>query len=257
MTTISSKLNTYITYPKQKKLYKNDKNRNASVYRINLTNEEIPVVIALGEIKYDQKKHNIAYSPVYLVLGDGIANKITFKPIGIYEFWASAEENLKDKEGDLDLHLIEGPLLYKGINSKWLKKQLNNKPLLKDISEREEEDLRQARENAVNNNDWGLIGALEDEMKDLGVKTGESIAKNAKPMMVSIVMDDDDDVDIKEIHTRAKYVQIVKEYEQMGINAKPKNWLQKKFHNHNYKIIPNRGAGDCFFLALKHALEAI
>ena len=27
MTTISSKLNTYITYPKQKKLYKNDKNR--------------------------------------------------------------------------------------------------------------------------------------------------------------------------------------------------------------------------------------
>ena len=137
MTTLSSKLNTYINYPKPKKFFKNDKDKNVSVYRINLTEDEIPVVIALGEIRYDQKKHNIAYSPVYLVLGDGIKNKITFKLIGIYEFWASAEDNLKDKEGDLDLHLIEGPLLYKGVNSKSLKKWLNNKPLLKDISERE------------------------------------------------------------------------------------------------------------------------
>ena len=255
MTTISSRLNTYINYPKPKKFFKNDKNRNASVYRINLTEEEIPVVIALGEIRYDQKKHNIAYSPVYLVLGDGIKNKITFKLIGIYEFWASAEDNLKDKEGDLDLHLIEGPLLYKGVNSKSLKKWLNNKPLLKDVSEREEEDLRQAHKDAILSNNSSLIETLGEEIKDMGLKSGESIAKMAKPMIVSIVMDDDDDVEIKEINTRKKYAQIVKEYEQMGINAKPKNWLQKKFHNHNYKIIPNKGAGDCFFLALKQALE--
>ncbi len=256
MTTISSKLNPYIKYTKPKKFFKNDKNRNASVYRINLTEQKVPVVIALGEIRYDQKKYNIAYSPVYLVLGDGIKNKITFKSIGIFEFWASAEENLKDKEGDLDLHLIEGPLLYKGVG-KSLKKWLNNKPLLKDISEREEEDLREAHKNALLSNNSSLIEALGDEIKNMGLKSGESIAKQAKPMIVSIVMDDDDDADINEINTRKKYAQIVKEYEQMGINAKPKNWLQKKFHNHNYKIIPNQGAGDCFFLALKQGLEGV
>ena len=57
MTTISSKLNTYINYTKPKKFFKNDKNRKVSVYRINLTEQEVPVVIALGEIRYDKKKH--------------------------------------------------------------------------------------------------------------------------------------------------------------------------------------------------------
>ena len=57
MTTINSKLNPYIKYTKPKKFFKNDKNRKASVYRINLTEQEVPVVIALGEIKYEQKKH--------------------------------------------------------------------------------------------------------------------------------------------------------------------------------------------------------
>ena len=257
MTSISSKLSTLVTYTKPRKFFKNDQNRRATVYRINLTDDEIPVVIALGETRYDKRKYDIAYIPVYLVLGDNIKHKITFKPIGIYEFLTNAEKNLKDKEGDLDLHLIYGPLLFKGINSKWLKKQLNGKPLLKDVSEREEEDIKEAHKNAVLSNNSSLMETLGNEMKNMGLKSGESIAKAAKPLIVSIVMDDDDDVNIKEIYTRKKYAQIVKEYEQMGINAKPKNWLQKKFHNHNYKLIPNKGAGDCFFLALKQALEGV
>lgn len=257
MTTISSKLNSYINYNKETKIYKNDRNKQVSVYKINLTKDKISSIIALGEIRYDQRKHNIAYCPVYLILGDDIHNKIEVKPIGIYEFWASAEENLKDKEGDLDLHLIDGPLLYNGIDSKKLKNLLNNKPLLTDISEREEEDLKQEHAKAVQNADFGLISSLEDKMELMKTNTGEKIAISAKPVIISIVMEDDDDVDIKDTYTSKNYHKIVKEYQQMGLSAPKKNWLQKKFHDHNYKLVRNKGAGDCFFSALRQAFDSI
>ena len=43
----------------------------------------------------------------------------------------------------------------------------------------------------------------------------------------------------------------------MGVNAPRKNWLQKKFHDYYYKIWPNKGSGDCFFIALSQAYKSI
>ena len=78
MPSLNSRLNNYISYSKKTSIYKNDKNKEATVYKIKLTEKEIPVVIALGEIRNDFIKYNIVYCPVYLVLGDGKKNKITF-----------------------------------------------------------------------------------------------------------------------------------------------------------------------------------
>jgi len=252
-TSITSKLNSFINYPKQTKIYKNDQNKEVSVYKINLTQDKIPVIIALGEIRREHSKHNIAYCSVYLVLGDEIHNKIEFKSIGIYEFFAAAEENLKDKEGDLDLHLIEGPLLYPNIKSKTLKQLLNDKPLLKDISEREEEDAR----GESDEEDPGLITVLDEQLDNMKKMTGKKIAVSAKPVIVSLVQEDDDDTFIKDTYDSVSYGKIANEYEKMGSLAKKDNWLQIKFNDYKYKLVPNRGAGDCFFIALKQAFKGI
>ena len=238
MPSLNSRLNNYISYPKKTNVYKNDKNKESVVYKIKLTEKEIPVVIALGEIKNDHIKYNIVYCPVYLVLGDGVKNKITFKPIGIYEFFKSAEDNLKDKDGDLDLRLIEGPLLYEDINSKKIKKLLNDKPILRDITE-EEEEANQKKE--------------EEE----SIKSQEEAAIKEKPLLISLEIEYDDDSEYKNIHDEKEYRKIVKDYEAMGVNAPRKNWLQKKMHDFNYRIINNKGGGDCFFVALSQAYKSI
>jgi len=256
MSKLNSKLNNYINYPKLKKVDEKDKNKEVSVFKVNLTSDEITVIIALGEIKTEHIKHNIVYCPVYLVLGDGINNKISFKPIGVYEFFKASEDNLKDKEGDLDIRLIDGPLLYKDINGKKLKQILNNKPLLKDISEREEADIKAELEKAVQDQDYGLMTVLKEELEGMKDKTGEKQAISAKPLLISLEIEDDDDVDYKDTHTNTEYHKIVKDYEQME-NAPKKNWLQKKFHDYNYEILTNKGAGDCFFIALKQAYYSI
>ena len=236
MPSLSSRLNNYISYSKKTNIYKNDKNKESTVYKIKLTEENIPVVICLGEIRNDHIKYNIVYCPVYLILGDGVKNKMTFKPIGIYEFFKSAEDNLKDKDGDLDIRLIEGPLLYSDINSKKIKKLLNEKPILKDITE-EEQEMKEKQENEI--------------------KSQEKIAMKAKPLLISLEIEDDDDNDYKNVHDEKEYRKIVKDYEAMGVNAPRKNWLQKKMHDYNYKIINNRGSGDCFFIALAQAYKSI
>ena len=236
MPSLSSRLNNYISYPKKTSVYKNDKNKESTVYKIKLTEDNIPVVIALGEIRNDHIKYNIVYCPVYLILGDGVKNKMTFKPIGIYEFFKSAEDNLKDKDGDLDIRLIEGPLLYSDINSKKIKKLINDKPILKDITE-EEQEIKEKQENEI--------------------KSQEKIAMKAKPLLISLEIEDDDDSDYKNVHDEKEYRKIVKDYEAMGVNAPRKNWLQKKMHDYNYKIINNKGGGDCFFIALAQGYKSI
>lgn len=238
MPSLNSRLNNYISYSKKSSIYKNDKNKEATVYKIKLTEKEIPVVIALGEIRNDFIKYNIVYCPVYLVLGDGKKNKITFKPIGVYEFFKSAEDNLKDKEGDLDIRLIEGPLLYNDINSKKITKLLNDKPILKDITE-EEQELNQKKEN------------------EISIKSQEEAAIKAKPLLISLEIEDDDDSEYKNVHDEKEYRKIVKDYEAMGVNAPRKNWLQKKMHDYNYTMINNKGGGDCFFIALSQAYKSI
>jgi len=236
MPSLSSRLNNYISYPKKTSVYKNDKNKESTVYKIKLTEDNIPVVIALGEIRNEHIKYNIVYCPVYLILGDGVKNKMTFKPIGIYEFFKSAEDNLKDKDGDLDIRLIEGPLLYSDINSKKIKKLINDKPILKDITE-EEQEIKEKQENEI--------------------KSQEKIAMKAKPLLISLEIEDDDDSDYKNVHDEKEYRKIVKDYEAMGVNAPRKNWLQKKMHDYNYKIINNKGGGDCFFIALAQGYKSI
>lgn len=243
MNTVNSNISTQVSYIKPKiKIYKKDKGKKVTPYKIKLKfkSEEIPVIIALGEIRREYSgKYNILYCPVYMVLGDNI-KALSFQHIGVYEFFAASEEQLKHNDGDFDIRLIEGPLLYGGFDSKKIKKLLNDKPLLKDMDDREIEEAEKA-----------------SVVKEMNMETGEKIAIAAKSLLVSLEIEDDDVVTHKDEHTEKEYRKIVKEYEAMGVNAPKKNWLQKKFHDYNYKIWPNKGSGDCFFISLAQAYKYI
>merc|ERR1712216_784279 len=142
-----------------------------------------------------------------------------------YEFFATKEEVLKDNFNDYNIRIIEGPLIFNDITNKKLRKMLNGKPLLQDMEESEiqQQEEKQTEENKID-------------------KTGETIAVMAKPLSISLELEDDDDVEIKDENNEKDYRKIVKEYEAMGVNAPRKNWLQKKFHDYYYKIWPNKGS---------------
>ena len=131
MNTVNSNISTHVSYKKPKiKIYKNDKGKKVTPYKIKLKfkAEEIPVIIALGEIRREYSgRYNILYCPVYIVLGEKI-DALSFQQIGVYEFFAASEEQLKHYDGDFDIRLIEGPLLYEGFDLKKIKKLLNDNP---------------------------------------------------------------------------------------------------------------------------------
>ena len=117
---VLSKINDEISYQELKTIDENDKGRDVTMYQINLF--KIPIVIALGEIKYTFVEQNVLFTPVYLVVDDH--NKIY--QVGVYEFPSEQLENLKDDDGDLDISLIDGPLLYSFVNKPYIEKCMRN-----------------------------------------------------------------------------------------------------------------------------------
>ena len=130
---VLSKINDEISYQELKTIDENDKGRDVTMFQINLF--KIPVIIALGDIKYTFVEQNVLYSPVYLVVDD--SNKIY--QVGVYEFPVEQLENLKDEDGDLDISLIDGPLLYSFVDNLYVKKCMKNEVLLPDYDSGDEE----------------------------------------------------------------------------------------------------------------------
>ena len=111
---VLSKINKKVSYTELKTIDENDKGRDVSMYKIFLF--KIPVIIALGDIKYTYVKQGVLFSPVYLVVDD--QNKIY--QIGVYEFNSGDIENLRDEDGDLDIAKIDGPLMYSFVNMPYI-----------------------------------------------------------------------------------------------------------------------------------------
>ena len=164
---VLSKINNEISYKELKTIDENDKGRDVTMYQINLF--KIPVVIALGEIKFTFIDQKVLVTPVYLVVDE--SNKIY--QIGVYEFPAERLENLKDVDGDLDISLIEGPLLYSFIDKPYINKCMNNETLIADYDSGDDEkdadgDLSDDEELEDLSDDEGdNEGETGDEGKDV------------------------------------------------------------------------------------------
>lgn len=102
---VKSLLNSTINYPEHKTLYDEDKGFEASIYKVELLDED--VIIALGQCKYIYIDSNVLFYPIYLVKN----NKVTIQ-IGVYELIAADAATIIDEEGDVDVSLLGEPLLF-------------------------------------------------------------------------------------------------------------------------------------------------
>ena len=248
---VLSKITDEISYQELKTIDENDKGRDVSMYEINLF--KIPTVIALGEIKYTFVEQNILFVPVYLVVDTD--NKIY--QIGVYEFPSEKLENLKDEEGDLDISIIDGPLLYSFVNEPYVKKCMKNETLVPDYDSGDnggEEDDEEEEELD------DLDG--EEELDDLdgeedGGEEGESRKglKNPPTVLVELNIDEDDDDFSQKGEQEKDEKKERKKYKKPGKGES--EWIEHFMNNNNYGIKDNPGHGDCFFYTIRDAFETI
>jgi len=102
---VKSLLDDTTEYPESKILDKSDKDFEASTYEIPLF--DMDSMIALGQPKYTFVERNIIYYPIYLV-----KNQKVDIQIGVYEIKSSDLPSLIDEDGDINLALLNEPLLY-------------------------------------------------------------------------------------------------------------------------------------------------
>jgi len=102
---VKSLINSSVDYPENKSLYDEDKEYEASMYKANILDED--VTIALGQAKYSYIDKNILFYPIYLIKN----NKVNVQ-IGVYEIAAADAATIVDEDGDVDVGLMEEPLLF-------------------------------------------------------------------------------------------------------------------------------------------------
>ena len=125
-------LDKSIRYPEIKTLENDDTDYTASIYEINLHNEDI--IVALGQAKYNYIENNIVYFPIYIIKNDKVQSRI-----GVYELFADDLPNILDEEGDINLELINPPLLFSFINKAFINKNVSSNLELEDEESDENE----------------------------------------------------------------------------------------------------------------------
>ena len=255
---VLSKINEKVSYAELKNIDENDKGRDVSMYQIQLFN--IPVVIALGDIKFTFIDNNILFTPVYLVVDE--TKKIY--QIGVYEFDSKELENLKDEDGDLDISLIDGPLLYSFIDKSYINKCMINEKLVMDYDSGDNES---SDEEDLDNNlddDEGLIDLSDidnesdnENSDDKKEDDDEKKLKNPPKVLVELNIEDyeDDDDFLLTGEKEKDDKREKKNYKNPG--KSDSQWIEQFMSNNNYGIVDNAGGGECFFYVIRDAFKSI
>ena len=251
---VLSKINDKVSYAELKKIDENDKGRDVSMYQIQLFN--IPVIIALGDIKFTFIDNDILFTPVYLVVDE--TNKIY--QIGVYEFHSKQLENLKDEDGDLDISIIDGPLLYTFIDKPYIDKCMINEKLVMDY---DSGDYDSSDEEKESDDDEEELLDLSDEDDDENDKKNEDESKktenlkNPPTVLAELNIEDyeDDDDFLKQGEKEKEDKRERKNYKKTG--KSDSQWIENFMSNNNYNVIDNPGKGDCFFYVVRDAFKTI
>ena len=123
---VRSLIQPTVDYPVKKTLFDEDKQFEASMYRVTVLGEE--VIIALGQAKYTYIESNVIFYPIYLVKH----NKVDVQ-IGVYEIPVADISSIIDEDGDVDVSAMGEPILYPFVS----KVVLSGKPIRAEVDAEE------------------------------------------------------------------------------------------------------------------------
>jgi predicted NAD-dependent protein-ADP-ribosyltransferase YbiA (DUF1768 family) len=264
---VSSKLNDAINYAENRAIEEGDMGAASVVYEMEIENR--PIKFVLGKQKYTYSGKNVLYYPIYLLNENRIKAQI-----GVFELQSNKALNILDDDGDVDLNLLEEPLLYSFVSDAFIYKAL--KPKIIPAKEFEKEDtsdddtddhLKSAKskpKNIEENKDTDTDSDKEDgeltdddytnlkvpdsvhaeQAKSLKEKSKEGLIEIDKDFQQPALLKEEDEKDDKEIKADFKE------------NAK-QPWIQKYMKNPNYGIIEVEDNGDCFFASIREAFSQI
>ena len=235
---LQSILDNSIEYVQEKNIENNDLDLESSVYHLKLFNVE--VAITLGNINREYASKGILYCPVYLII-----SKTKFEKIGYYEFYSSDISVLLDKEGDMDVSIMEGPLVYDYVDFDYLtslvikSKFLNefiieDEEFIKSTSVDEEEILKQASKISMEEKKNQLLNNI-DYIENID-KILQKFEGNYNKKL------------------NQKLLQTYKTQVKSSIVTENSMYLQQYYDTNKFGLIDNEGGGDCFFATIRDAL---
>ena len=224
---VKSKLDDTINYPELKKINEDDSNFDATVYEVPILKRN--VIIALGKSKYTFVDKNIEYFPIYLVKNNKVVSQI-----GVYEVYSNDVPNILDEDGDVDIDLLNEPLIFSFIQQ----------------NERILDDNRVKTNEKIEYVDYDSSEGEEEDTEEMDSEDSLEIVEK--------------EIETKGIETKEKKLQFSELNEQTKedserdkneyVHNQDSEWIQEYLKSNHYDIIDNEGKGDCFFAVIRDGL---
>jgi len=270
---VVSVLDKSINYPEIRSINEDDKSTDVSLFFIELL--DVQIVASVGSEQYTFIDKGIAYIPLYLIHDDkGEAQ------IGVYEFMAADVTNLLDSDGNIDVELLNEPLLYSFVTKEYLEKYADE--VQKHITDSDDDT---STEESTTDEDEGHIDMEDEEDEDeededeedeededeededdeaslslTGLQTklkGESVLPHEDTIIKELFEEDEDDEEKDETKEKQKGETKEDDNKYRSTFKSGSNWIQKYMKNNNYQIVDNEGGGDCFFAVIRDAFKSI
>ena len=231
---IQSILNDEIEYIVDKNIEENDLGKSVSVFEMQLF--EIDVCLTVGEINDLYKQKNILFTPVYLIIDDNKCEKI-----GYFEFYSTEIATYMDKDGDLDISLIEGPVIFDYVDSDYLIGLLKKSNFLQQFKLADAELSDEIKKD------------MEEKIKER--QRGKAVENIEEINKIELLITEFDGEFNSNIDKKLK--KIYKKQVKESVITESSKWIQKHYKNNKYDIIDNEGGGDCLFSTIRDSLEDI
>jgi len=254
---VVSKIDENIRYYETKRVDKNDLGKAFTLYlnQLNLNNENVNVIIAIGSQKDNFIDNNIYYFPIYLVK----KNDKVFQ-IGVYEINSNDLLQYLDENGDLIIENLE-PLLYSFVSLELINKlrkipeeEIEKEEIEKEIqkekkSSKKRREIREKEEEEKEEKEVEEKFEREEEQKEiLEIPEIPDIRKPIFSLRIGAKIPN-----ILPLETKKQAEKLRKNFQKLDNN----NWIENFMSNNNYTIIDNEGSGDCLFATIRDAFDTI
>ena len=148
---VQSKINSKVNYSENKEINSTDKGSQVNLFSLKILDNE--VIIALGKMDYRYIDNNILFLPIYLVF-ENIDNIVK---IGVFEIKSSKYKKYLDENDEIDLGLLDDPVLFSFVNDEYIKKIFDNNEMILDIDDESESEYS----DSDSDSDYETTGKLK------------------------------------------------------------------------------------------------